>query len=240
MRFKLLMMGFFLVNVAWAEPAATTYNRIHLSHTVTTEVPSDQIIAVMMAEQQDTTAALAANKVNTEIKKALETIKDIPEISAKTLQYTTAPVFERQTVYGGEIKQKQTGWKVSQSLELTSGDEKKLGELLATLQKSLDLKQIRHEVSSKQREVVRGELVTRAIEEFKKQSMQVAIGFGFRKYNMVKVTIDDNNPIRPLPPIYRSSNKMMAMAEMPEMPPVALNGGSITLSVTIHGDIELE
>ena len=94
---------------------------IVLPATGTVRQANDQVTVVMTAEETSKDKAVAQSRVNLKMKQGLALLKQAdPQASFKTESYSTYPVYPEQTAPSSTQPRVPTGWRVTQSLRVTT------------------------------------------------------------------------------------------------------------------------
>ena len=222
---RLTLSLLLLVLTSLATAAETpSYDRVQLSAQAVADVENDTLVAVLSVQRQGTDVARLATEVNQVMAKAIKRCKQVTAVSVQTLDYQTNPVYE---------KQHRTGWSVSQSLELRSGDSGALSRLLGELQANLMLQSMQYEVSAKRLDQAQESLIEQAIASFSQRAKDITHHLGRKRYRLVNMRVDTGGYIQQAPaPRYR------VMAEAKAAP--SLEPGKQQVTVTVSGEIELQ
>ncbi len=219
-----LLAGLALGPVAGAGDTPLTYDRISLQAGASAEVGNDILVAVLFAQREGDNAQELASEVNSAIAWGLEIAKGRPEVQVQTLDYSTAPVYD---------KQRLTGWRVSQQLRLRSENAGALGELIGQLQERLAVRSIDYRLSPDKRSSAERQLVVEAIASFKRRAGLVAEQFERPDYRLVDLQVSTGSE-----PIRMRSARAVAMSAEATVAPV-LEAGTQRVEVHVSGTIEL-
>lgn len=207
------------------ERAPLTYDRIDLSSEAEGDVQNDILVAVLSSEMEGPKAAALAAEVNSAVARAVERVKQAPEIKAQTLGYQTSPVYQKERI---------SGWRVKQSLRLESLDAGKLGGLLGELQQQLHLDSLGYEISPRKRKEAEDGLIKEALGAFRQRAELVSRELGRSRYRIVALRVDSGGPtVRPM------ALAMRAMAAEAAAP-VPIEAGTQKVEVHVSGTIELQ
>lgn len=201
------------------------YDRIQLSAQASAAANNDTLIAVLIAQRQGSNVSKLADEVNQLVARAISRSKQVRGIEVQTLGYQTAPVYEQQH---------QTGWRVTQSLQLTSRNVRALSKLLGDLQGTLMLQGVGYQVSQAQRNKLEATLISKAITEFQHRAKIITHQLGRKRYRLVKMQINTGGAVRTPLRIQR-----YAAAEATPAAPAAIEAGKQRITVTASGTIEL-
>lgn len=223
MSFVICLMFFYLPSANAAEQ--TSYDRIQLSAQAVSEAENDTLIAVMSAQRKGEQYASLADEVNRTVSQALKKARQYKAVDVQTLDYQTRPV------YG---KSHQTGWVVSQSIQLKSMDSAVLSKLLGQLQDQLMLDGISYTVSPEQRQRVEEGLISRAITAFEKRAQDITRALHRKRYRLVQMQVNTSGvPQRPI--LMRGVASFDAAKSAP-----AIEAGKQQITVNVSGEIELQ
>jgi len=203
----------------------TRYDRIQLTAQAVGEAQNDTLIAVMSAQRKGDNYARLADEVNQAVSQALKQARQYRAVEVQTLDYQTRPVYE---------KSHQTGWMVSQSVQLKSRDSAALSKLLGQLQDRLMLVGINYAVSPEQRQRVQESLITRAIAAFEKRAQDITHALHRKRYRLVNMQVNTGGDMQQ-PVLMRGITSFEAAKSPP-----AIESGKQQISVTVSGEIELQ
>jgi predicted secreted protein len=201
-----------------------TYDRVSVDASAEAQIPRDRLSAVLYAQRDGQEAAPLAAEVNRLIDWGVGLAKQTAGIEVQTLDYRTQPVYNKQTL---------TGWRVRQSIRLTSADFSALGTLVGKLQQRLAVADIGYELSPAGRQAMEDRLIQQAIERFTARAQLVAQALDRPGYRLVSMDIGSGGA--PPRPMYRGA--AVAMAEA--IPSPVLEPGTETVQVRVSGTIEL-
>lgn len=203
----------------------THYDRIQLSAQAVAEVENDTLVAVLVAQRQGSNVAGLANEVNKVMSKAIAHCKQVKSVEVQTQGYQTVPVYD---------KQHQTGWRVSQTLQLKSHNSQALSTLLGELQGSLMLQGMGYEVSPGKRNKVEETLIGKAMTEFQHRAQIITQQLGRKRYRLVRMQIQTSAATRSPAQIQRFQMLKAAPAAA-----TAIEAGKQRVTITASGMIEL-
>ena len=201
------------------------YDRIQLSAQAEAEVENDTVVAVLFARRQGNDVGKLATEVNQIMAQAIKRCQQVKAVEVQTLNYQTNPVYE---------KQHQTGWRISQSLQLKSRDSQALSQLVGKLQGTLMLESMSYEVSASRREQVKEDLIAKAIVAFRKRAQNITEQLGRKRYRLVTMQVNTGGV--PLQPVHTQLYQAFASTRT-TAPTIEAGKQQVTVSVT--GEIEL-
>lgn len=227
---RIRVLGFLLALSALSavhadERAPLTYDRIDLSSEAQGEVQNDILVAMLSSEMEGPKAAALAVEVNKTIAKAVDRIKQVPEIKVQTLGYQTSPVYQKERI---------SGWRVKQAIRLESLDAGKLGGLLGELQQQLHLESVGYETSPQKRKEAEDGLIKEALGAFRQRAELVPRELGRSRYRIVALRVDTGGP-----PVRPMALGMRAMAVEAAVP-VPIEAGTQKVEVNVSGTVELQ
>ena len=195
----------------------------------TTKVQNDRMQAMVRAESEQTTAGAAAADVNTRMAKALAAAKAAPGVEAKSAGYSTWQQWE---------KGKPGKWRVSQTLSLTGADFPALAALLTKLQDEdgVLVSSIAFSLAPETRRSAEDALTKEAIRAWQQRAATASEALGFAAWRPGRVSVSTGD-YAPQP---RFDMMARAGAAPASAPPVAVEGGTTELTVTVSGDAVLD
>jgi predicted secreted protein len=219
----------FMLLVSLTQPVLANdkayFDRINLSAQAVADVANDTLVMVLAAQRQGNDVVKLAGEVNLIMSQAIKRCKQVEGIEVQTLDYQTSPIYE---------KQHQTGWRVSQSIQLKSKDSKALSTLVDNLQNTLMLESMHYQVSPEQRNKAEESLIGKAIAAFQHRAQNITQHLGRQRYRLVNMQVDTGNafqqPIRMQ--TYQAFDAVRATAP-------AIEPGKQRVTVTVSGVIEL-
>ena len=196
----------------------------------TTHVQNDRMTAMVRAEQEQTSPGAAAADVNARMAKALAAAKAVPGVEARSAGYNTWQQWE---------KGKPGKWRVSQTMSLTGTDFPALAALLAKLQDEdgLLVSSISFSLAPESRRRAEDALTREAIRAWQQRAATGAEALGFAAWRPGRVTVATGDHAPPQP---RFDMMARAGAAPAASPPVAVEGGTTELTVTVTGDAVLD
>lgn len=196
----------------------------------TATVANDRMQAMLRVEAENTTAAAAANEVNARMAKALAKAKAAPGVETRSAGYSTFQQWE---------KGKPSKWKVMQSLALISNDFTSLAGLVSRLQDEdqLLISGMSFSVSPETRRKAEDSLTREAIRAWQQRATTAADALGYANWRAGRLSVatgDFGPPVRP------DVMMMRAQAAPAAGAPVAVEGGTTEITVTVTGDAMLD
>lgn len=210
-------------------PAPVTRDALTLDATVATEVVPDLAVVTLAAEAQGADAGSITREVQQAINAALAQAKATAGVEARTGAFATN---QRWNSKGA-----RDGWTVRAELILKAKDFAVLGTLAGKLaQQKLMIVGSGFELSRELRDREEQALVERGIAAFRSKAQTGSRAFGFASYGLREVNLGSiSGDARPIEP------KMYAMraaaAPATDAPPMAIEGGKVTLTLTVNGTV---
>lgn len=223
---KIALYSLLLLSLPAIAEDEQTYNQITFSTSTETQVAQDKMVITMSIIKNGHDLLELANSVNETMEWALETANREKNIETKTLSYNTSPNYE---------KGKQKGWRVSQSLSMTSSDIKGLSKLMGKLQSKLQTQSVSYMVTPERRRQKVDELSTLALKQFSQKATSVTKALGRNQYKIVRINLQENASHQPRPAMMMTRGVMAA--ESVSTP--SFQTGSTEISVTASGTIEI-
>lgn len=192
-------------------------------------VQNDRMHATVRLEAEHANAATAANEVNARMGKALARAKTVSGVDVKSAGYSTWQVWE---------KGRPTRWKVAQSLALTSSDFATLAALVTRLQDEdgLLVSGMSFSIAPETRRKAEDALTREAIRAWQQRAATAADALGYGNWRTGRLTVSAGDMV--VQP--RQEMMMRAQAAAPAAPPIAVEGGSTEITVTVSGDAQLD
>lgn len=212
---------------ALAQVPAPTQPTVSVTGSATATVVNDRLQAWMRAEAESPSAATAASQVNAAIAKALSVAKGYASVKVATAGYSTQQVSD---------KVKAQRWHVSQAISLDSGDFTAAAALISRLQdeNGLLLSGMGFSLSEKTRREAEDSVTQQAITLWQARAQQAAHALGFAAWKPAHVTVQTGDNGRVLPMARAVAMSASANA------PVAMEGGTTEVTVTVSGEALLQ
>jgi predicted secreted protein len=200
------------------QPAVT------VTASATATVINDRLQAWLRAEAENTSASAAASQVNATIAKALAEAKGYPSIKVATAGYSTQQVSD---------KVKAQRWRVVQTISLDASDFTSAAALISRLQDdhALLLSGMGFSLAEKTRRDAEDSVTQQALKAWQTRAQQAAQGLGFATWRPGRVTVQMSEPGRVYP-----MARAQAMAGPSGGAPVAMEGGTTDVTVTVSGE----
>ena len=196
----------------------------------TATVPNDRMQATLRAEAEHANPATAASEANARMQKALARAKATPGVDAKSAGYSTWQMWE---------KGRPSRWKVVQSVSLTGNDFAAIAALVSRLQDEdgLLVTNLGFSVSPEARRKAEDALMREAIRAWQQRAATAADALGFPGWRAGRLNVVTGD----MAPAPRPEMMMRAQAQTAAGGvPIAVEGGTTDLTVTVTGDAMLE
>jgi predicted secreted protein len=187
------------------------------------EVPNDQVLAIVAAEDGGRDPAAIAAVVNKRMSAALVVAREYPAVRARTAGYQTFPVYK-----DGRIE----SWRVSQQLRLESRDFAVMAELLGKLQRDLLVRSLSVGLSTEARRAAENALVGEAIAAFNARAELVRGALNSPGFRIKHIDVGTSGAPPPRPLMQEGMRAMAAAA--PSVEP-----GTTLVAVSVSGTLEL-
>lgn len=210
-------------------PVLPSRDALTLDATVAADVIPDLAVITLAAEAQGSDAAPITREVQQAISAALAQAKATAGVTAQTGAFATNQRWNNKGV--------RDGWTVRAELILKAKDFAVLGTLAGKLaQQKLMIVSSGFELSRELREREEAVLIERGIAAFRSKAQTASRAFGFGKFTLREVNLGsisgDMRPIQPKAFALRGVASTSADAE-----PVAIEGGKVTLTLTVSGGV---
>lgn len=211
------------------QPLPASRDALSLDATVFTEVIPDLAVITLAAEAQGADAAPITREVQQIINAALAQAKATAGVEARTGAFATNQRWNNKGV--------RDGWTVRAEMILKARDFAVLGTLAGKLaQQKLMIVASGFELSRELREREEAALIERGIAAFRSKAQTASRAFGFGSFALREVNLGsisgDARPIQPKVYAMRAPAAPAADAE-----PVAIEGGKVTLTLTVNGTV---
>jgi len=201
---------------------------VTVTASATATVINDRLQAWLRAEAENASASAAASQVNTTIARALADAKGHPSIKVATAGYSTQQVSD---------KVKAQRWRVVQTISLEASDFTSAAALISRLQDDhgLLLSGMGFSLAEKTRRDAEDSVTQQALKAWQTRAQQAAQGLGFAKWRPGHVTVQTSEPGRVFP-----MARAQAMTSSAGSAPVAIEGGTTDVTVTVSGEAVLQ
>jgi predicted secreted protein len=200
---------------------------VTVTASASSQLANDRMLALLRVEVINPDAVAASNEVNTRMGKALARAKAVRGVEAATTAYSSYQFSERN---------QPIRWRVSQTLSLESSDFTALSALVSRIQSEdgLVLSGMSFAVSPAARRTAEDALTQQAIKAWQARAQSAAQGFGSSTWRAGYVTIQTGDITRPVPMLRAAGAQAAADA------PIATEGGTTDITVTVSGEAILE
>ena len=210
-------------------PVVGSRDALTLDATVAAEVIPDLAVITLAAEAQGLEAGPITREVQLAINSALAQAKATAGVEARTGAFATNQRWNNKGV--------RDGWTVRAELILKAKDFALLGTLAGKLaQQKLMIVSSGFELSRELRDREEAALIERGIAAFRSKAQTASRAFGFSNFTLREVNLGsisgDTRPVQPKVFAMRAAAAPSADAE-----PVAIEGGKVTLTLTVSGGV---
>jgi predicted secreted protein len=207
-------------------PAPT--QRVSLAASGSVQVPQDLLTVSLSVLREGSDAHSLQTQINTALESALQIARREAkpgQMEVRTGQFGMTPRYGRDS--------KLTGWQGSAELVLEGRDFARITETAGKLQ-TLTVASINFGLSREQLQAAQAKAQAQAIAQFRSNALEVAKGFGFVDYTLVELRIGAETPA----PMMRQ--RMLAASSMTADAPIATEGGTSNVTVTVSGSVQLK
>ena len=210
----------------YGESTQPQFNRVSLQAHAEREIPKDELTVVVSAQHEHDDPAVVADTVNRDMQWALALVQEVAAVTARSLGYYTNPIYTKQRV---------TGWRARQDLQLRTTDVAGLTGLVGVLQERLMVTRMHFAPTKATRDRFENELIEEALEAYKRRVAVVRKHMDGREYRIVQLQIQAGGAA---PPIAVRTMLRAQAAESVQAPQVA--SGTSKLSVTVSGTVQFD
>lgn len=207
-------------------PAPTQH--VSLAASASVQVPQDLLTVSLSVLREGTDAHHLQTQINTALEAALQMARrdaQPGQMEVRTGQFGITPRYGRDN--------KLTGWQGSAELVLEGRDFTRITETAGKLP-MLTVASINFSLSREQFQTAQAKAQAQAIAQFRSRALEVAKGFGFTDYTLVEVRVGAETPA----PMMRQ--RMLAASSMAADAPIAAEGGTSSVTVTVSGSVQLK
>jgi predicted secreted protein len=202
--------------------------RVNLASSASVQVAQDLLTLSLSVVREGSDAHTLQTQINAAIESALQVARREAkpgQMEVRSGQFSLSPRYGRDG--------KLTGWQGSAGLILEGRDFSRITETAGRLQ-TLTVASIQFGLTSEQFQAAQAKAQAQAIAKFRSNATEVAKGFGFSDYMLGEVHIGAETPA----PMMRQ--RMLASASMAAEAPIAAEGGSSNVTVTVSGSVQLK
>lgn len=201
------------------------YNLVSLQSQAAEEVGNDVMHVTLQASGEARDAAELAARVNEDMGWALDLARGREGIEAGSGNYRTWQVRQDNRL---------KGWRAQQDLVLESRDSLALSRLTGQLQERLQVVSMNFTVADETRVATENRLIEQALQAFRSRARLIADRLQAGGYRIVALEVGTVS--QPPPIAYRAR---MGITAAESAAPVATEGGTSEVRVTVSGTIEL-
>lgn len=214
--------------VAFAQNGTSSReNVVSLSASASDMVANDEIQATLYVEEQHEDAANLADSLNRAMNAALKTAKAYPSVAVSTGQQSTYPNYSKNN--------RIIGWQGRGQIHLTSNDLAQTSKLIAKLQSSMKLENVRFSVSDEKREQIETQLMQQASQKLQARADALLPVWQAKSYQLIHLQLNTNS--RYAAPVAYGARMNMADAAVSSQ---NFASGESKVTVTAKGRIQLQ
>lgn len=214
----------FAQNVVQAQPSGV----LSLAAQASADVPQDVVDITLFYEQEAQDPASLTSVLNQRADAALRQAKGVDNVTAHSGSFTVYPSTDRD----GRI----SAWRGRTEVVLESKDFAAASKLAGKMSDSMQVGSVTFSLSPEAQRAAEQKLSTQAIASFKQQAQSSAQAFGYSGYAIREVNIGHNGS-SPRPVMMMAARSMGADAKMSA--PMALEGGTSTVTVNVSGSVQM-
>lgn len=193
---------------------------------VSVKVPNDEMIVIVGATQSGQNVAKLNEAVLSALNEAIKNAKSVSSVAAQI-----GGVYTTQDWRDG----KPSGWQVTGDIILRSRDMPSLANLAGRLGQKLQIRSVTFGLSEPVRREAETKLLKEAADIFRTKAEAATRAFGYQKYAIEEVSINDSmQVVGPRPMMLKS-----AMANS-EIAPIPSEGGSADVQMSVSGRVKLD
>jgi predicted secreted protein len=216
--------GAFAQSVVQAQPSGV----LSLAAQASADVPQDVVDITLFYEQEAQDPASLTSVLNQRADAALRQAKGVDNVTAHSGSFTVYPSTDRD----GRI----SAWRGRTEVVLESKDFAAASKLAGKMSDSMQVGSVTFSLSPEAQRAAEQKLSTQAIASFKQQAQSSAQAFGYSGYAIREVNIGRNGS-SPRPVMMMAARSMGADAKMSA--PMALEGGTSTVTVNVSGSVQM-
>jgi predicted secreted protein len=202
--------------------------RVNLASSASVQVAQDLLTLSLSVVREGNDAHTLQTQINAALESALQVARREAkpgQMEVRSGQFSLSPRYGRDG--------KLSGWQGSAGLILEGRDFSRITETAGRLQ-TLTVASINFGLTPEQFQAAQAKAQAQAIAQFRNNATEVAKGFGFSDYMLLDVHIGAETPA----PMMRQ--RMLASASMVADAPIAAEGGTSNVTVTVSGSVQLK
>lgn len=202
--------------------------RVNLAASASVQVAQDLLTLSLSVVREGNDAHLLQTQINAALEAALQLARR--ESKPGLMDVRSGP-FNLSPRYGRDGK--LSGWQGSAGLILEGRDFARITETAGRLQ-TMTVASINFGLTPEQFQAAQTKAQAQAIAKFRNNATDIAKGFGFSDYTLGEVNIGAETPA----PMMRQ--RMLASASIASDAPIAAEGGTSQVTVTVSGSVQLK
>src|SRR5690606_23854317 len=206
---------------------------LELNASASKEVTFDTVTITLSYEHHGDSQTQVAQEVNARIGAALAKAKQVEQVKTRTGSISTWSRLDKN--------RKPMGWTAKGTLVLESTDIDAAANLAGELSDTLTFANTPFSLSRELRNQTERELLQDAAQAFQQRSQQAAAALGFQRFSIKNVELSgEGNVIQQRAAVGFSMAAAPAMKEDASAPPLQLEAGTVTVTVSLRGAVYLE
>jgi predicted secreted protein len=202
---------------------------LSLSAQASEEVPQDVVTITLFYEQEASDPASLTTTLNQRADAALQKARGVQGVTARSGQFSIFPSTDRD----GRI----SAWRGRTEVVLESHDFAAASKLAGDISSIMQVSNVQFSLSPEAQRAAEQKLSGEAIASFREQATAAARAFGYGSYTIREVNVGHAG-VPPRPMMMMAARTMSADAKA--APPVPLEGGTSTVTVTVSGSVQMK
>ncbi len=158
-----------------------SFDQYSLQGQASARIGNDYLQVTMVAERH---SDAAADQIDADMDWARAQLDQFPTLEYKTENYSTWPVYRKDRI---------SGWRSSQNLVFGGLDIALVRRAIESLEQRLQLRNLQFRPSAQSRRALEGELISRALENFRHRAQIVQLSMGAADYRVIHMNIDSGD-----------------------------------------------
>ncbi|QGZ60862.1 SIMPL domain-containing protein [Paraburkholderia acidisoli] len=201
---------------------------LSLSAQASAEVPQDVVTITLFYEQEANDPATLTNTLNQRADAALQKARGTSGVTTRSGQFSIYPSTDRD----GRI----SAWRGRTEIVLESHDFAAASKLAGDLSSVMQVGNVQFSLSPEAQRAAEQKLSGQAIASFRDQATAAARAFGYSSYSIRDVSVGHSG----VPPRPMMMMAARASVDAKMSAPVALEGGTSTVTVNVSGSVQMK
>jgi predicted secreted protein len=201
---------------------------LSLTAQASSEVPQDVVDITLFYEQEAQDPSALTSTLNQRADSALQKAKGVSGVTARTGSFSIYPSTDRD----GRI----SAWRGRTEIVLESHDFAAASRLAGDLSSVMQVGNVQFSLSPEAQRAAEQKLSGQAIASFRDQATSAARAFGYSSYSIRDVSVGHSG----VPPRPMMMMAARASVDAKMSAPVALEGGTSTVTVNVSGSVQMK